>query len=249
MDDPHLRATPLLDFHHPRLRALSADLGWADLPESARIGAIYDFVRDEIPFGYNASDDLPASAVLADGYGQCNTKATLLMALLRGVGIPARLHGATIHKRLQKGVVSGVFYALAPTNIIHTWPEVFFESEWLGLEGVILDKAYLSGLRCMMPGEHGEFMGYGVGTTNLTSPAIDWCGKSTSIQITGVNQDFGTFDDPDTFYAAHGSNLTGFRRWLFRAWIRHVMNRRVVTIRAHHGGAMHSRHDAVAPSA
>ncbi len=107
----------------------------------------------------------------------------------------------------------------------------------------------IEGLRCMMPGEHGEFMGYGVGTTNLTSPAIDWCGKSTSIQITGVNQDFGTFDDPDTFYAAHGSNLTGFRRWLFRAWIRHVMNRRVVTIRAHHGGAMHSRHDAVAPSA
>lgn len=40
-------------------------------------------MRDGIPFGHNASDDLPASRVLADG--QCNTKGTLCMALPREV--------------------------------------------------------------------------------------------------------------------------------------------------------------------
>lgn len=40
-------------------------------------------VRDDIVFGYNIDDEIPASKVLADGYGQCNTKGTLFMALLR----------------------------------------------------------------------------------------------------------------------------------------------------------------------
>jgi transglutaminase-like putative cysteine protease len=57
--------------------------GWQALPEKQRIGAIYTFVRDEIAFGYNLADDLPASEVLADGIGQCNTKVTLFMALPR----------------------------------------------------------------------------------------------------------------------------------------------------------------------
>jgi len=60
-------------------------------------------VRDDIRFGYNASDDLPASRVLADRIGQRNTKSTLLMALLRAVDVLCRFHGFTIDKALQKG--------------------------------------------------------------------------------------------------------------------------------------------------
>ena len=75
----HLGPTPMLDLDHPRLRELVERRGWVVLEPRARIGAVYDFVRNEIPFGYNASDLLPASRVLDDGHGQCNTKATLLM--------------------------------------------------------------------------------------------------------------------------------------------------------------------------
>jgi transglutaminase-like putative cysteine protease len=56
---------------------------WRQLPEFDRIGAIHDFVRNEFALGHNRVDDLPACEVLADGIGQCNTKATLFMALLR----------------------------------------------------------------------------------------------------------------------------------------------------------------------
>lgn len=138
----YLVATELLDFEHPSLQELVRDRDWLALDDATRIAAVYKFVRDEIPFGYNASDDVPASGVLADGYGQCNTKTTLLMALLRAVGVPARFHGATIHKRLQQGVVRGLLYRIAPQNIIHSWAEVWFEGRWVGLEGVILDASY-----------------------------------------------------------------------------------------------------------
>lgn len=78
-------------------------------------------MRDEIAFGYNTQDDLPASRVLADGIGQCNTKGTLLMALLRAMDVPCRFHGFTIDKALQKGAITGLAYWLAPRNIIHSW--------------------------------------------------------------------------------------------------------------------------------
>lgn len=102
-----LRPTSILDYKHHSIQTLVLARGWRELPYSDRIGAIYNFVRDEIAFGYNVSDEASASVVLADGYGQCNTKTSLLMALFRAADIPCRFHGATIHKRLQKGVVNG----------------------------------------------------------------------------------------------------------------------------------------------
>lgn len=94
-------STPLLDFTHPAIERLITERRWRDLDIYQRIGAIYNFVRDEIEFGYNVRDNLRASHVLADGIGQCNTKGTLLMALLRAVEIPCRFHGFTIDKSIQ----------------------------------------------------------------------------------------------------------------------------------------------------
>ena len=137
-----LQPTRLLDFTHPDIEALVQKRGWQQLTIYERIGAVYDFVRNEIAFGYNEGDELPASGVLADGIGQCNTKSTLLMALLRAVGIPCRCHGFTIDKPLQKGAITGVAYALAPHRIIHSWVEVAFQGRWVNLEGFILDAPY-----------------------------------------------------------------------------------------------------------
>lgn len=228
----HLTATKMLDYHHPAIQRLVHDRAWATLPESERTGAVYMYVRDEIPFGYNTGDGLSASTVLEGGYGQCNTKTTLLMALLRSVGIPCRLHGSTIHKRLQKGVVNGSFYRLAPTNIDHTWAEVAVDGNWKRLEGVILDADYLDGLRVRFATHTGEFLGYAVGTDDLACPAVDWCGTDTAIQAAGVNSDHGVFDDPDTFYAQLEPTLSGAKAWLFKHVVRHTMNRNVIKIRS-----------------
>jgi hypothetical protein len=226
-----LASTKLLDFDHPALRTVIDQRGWKALDEHKRVGAAYDFVRDEIVFGYNTSDDLPASTVLRDGYGQCNTKSTLLMALLRALDVPCRLHGFTIDKALQKGAVTGWAYLLAPRNILHSWVEVWHEERWINLEGFILDRRYLSALQQRFAGRRGPFLGYGVGTPNLADPPVDWRCGDTYIQRDGINQDFGVFDDPDTFYARYGANLSGPKRWVFERVVRHMMNRNVERIR------------------
>jgi hypothetical protein len=228
--NPLLAATPLLDFHHPDIEALVARRGWRALPMHERIGAVYDFVRNEIPFGYNEGDELPASRVLADGLGQCNTKGVLLMALLRAVGVPCRFHGFTIDKALQKGAVTGLAYRLAPRSIVHSWVEVDLDGRWLNLEGFILDAAYLGRLQQRFAGARA-FCGYGAATPDLMNPGVDWCGRDTYIQKDGINHDFGVYDSPDAFFARHGSNLSGFKRWLFQRVVRHRMNRNVRRIR------------------
>lgn len=229
-DSTLLAATPLLDYLHPALQELVQSREWDRLETYERIGAIYDFVRDEIPFGYNTEDELPASAVLADGYGQCNTKATLLMALFRATGIACRLHGFTIDKKLQKGAVTGLWYQLAPRNIVHSWVEIQHNGRWLDLEGFILDTDYLRSLQRLNP-QAQSFCGFGVATPDLQSPQVKWSGSDTYIQREGINQDFGIFPDPDSFYRCHGSNLTGLKRWIFSHAVRHQMNRNVVCIR------------------
>ncbi len=224
------KTTLMLDFKVPAIAALIEERGWSRLPQTDRIGAIYDFVRDDIPFGYNRADDISASSVLRDGYGQCNTKATLLMALLRGVGVPCRLHGFTIHKTLQRGVVPEAVYPWAPAEILHSWVEVELDGDWLNLEGFILDSLYLQAIQAAFP-DQDNLCGYGVGTDRLCAPHVQWTGKDTYIQKTGIARDLGTFASPDVFFENRKQAIGSFRERLYRHAIRHWMNARVRKIR------------------
>lgn len=224
-------ATPIANYGHPTLQALIDRRGWRALSEYDRIGAAYAFVKDEVRFGYNRRDDLPASEVLADGYGQCNTKGNLLVALLRGLDVPARIHGYTIDKALQRGAIPELVFGLAPRRILHSMVEARYGGRWIPLEGLILDADYLSALQRRHPGAE-RFCGYGAATTCLASPDVEWRGQPTYIQKEGLRDDFGVFDSPDDLYAAHGTNLSGLRRWLFERVIRRWMNATVERIRA-----------------
>lgn len=230
-----LEETPLLDYSDPTLARLVQDRGWRALPYEGRVRAVYDFVRDEVAFGYNESDDLPASRVLRDGLGQCNTKATLLMALLRAVNVPCRLHGFTVHKELQRGLVPELFYRLAPGEILHSWVEVPDGEDdlrtWVHLEGFIVDGAYLRSLQRAFRGCGAEFCGFAVSTHQFQSPPVEYSGADTYIQRDAIARDLGTFDAPDDFYRVHGANLRGWRALLFRGVVRKMMNRRVRAMR------------------
>lgn len=226
-----LKESRILDFRNEKIEALVRARGWRELSEFARIGEAYKFVRDDIRFGYNRADDLPASKVLENGYGQCNTKGNLLMALFRALGIPCRFHGFTIKNELQRGAIPSYVFSLAPDLIIHSWVEVYFEGQWLDLEGFILDETYLRSIQERQGNQCGPYQGFGVATSCLQKPEIDWQGKSTYIQKEGIHDDFGVFDTPDEFYAAHGTNLRGIKRLLFQYVIRHLMNWNVSRIR------------------
>jgi len=116
----YLTTTAMLDFKHQDIQALVDQQGWRELSQYDAIGAIYNYVRDDILFGYNSDDRLSASRVLKEGYGQCNTKGTLLMALLRAVDIPVRFHEFTIFNELQLGAIPNYLFAKASERIIHS---------------------------------------------------------------------------------------------------------------------------------
>lgn len=100
--DNYLKETKILNYSDKSIQKLIDSRKWQTLDTVNKVKAIYNFVRDEIKFGYNLSDEIPASEVLKDGYGQCNTKATLLMALLRANGIPNRITVLRLIKRCKK---------------------------------------------------------------------------------------------------------------------------------------------------
>ncbi|KAA8734542.1 transglutaminase family protein [Acinetobacter qingfengensis] len=227
----YLKETRILDYSHETVQTLLEQRGWSSLDIVEKIKAIYNFVRDEIAFGYNISDDIPASKILKDGYGQCNTKATLLMALLRVVGIPNRIHGFTIDKALQKGAITGICYKLSPQNILHSWVEVLVNGQWYFLEGVIVDKPYLSKLQEQYIDCKTTFCGFGVYTDNFANPPIEWNNNNPFIQNKGINQDFGLFDTPDDLYSKHQQKLNFFKRLVFKNIVRHIMNSNVEKIR------------------
>ncbi len=141
-----MNETGLLDFKSDIIQNIIVSRGWHPLDEKSKILNAYNFVRDEIKFGYNIADNIPSSKVLQDGYGQCNTKGILFMSLLRALRIPCRFHGFTIDKNLQKGAITGIWYFLAPKEIVHSWIEIYYRGNMV-LPLTILNHRKLIGMR------------------------------------------------------------------------------------------------------
>lgn len=227
----YLGETTMLDFKSSAIQTLINQKNWRNMTEKEQILNAYNYVRDEIAFGYNVADTISASQVLGDGYGQCNTKGTLFMALLRGLGIPCRMHGFLINKEMQKGAMKGLYYKLAPKNIVHSWVEVFYHDEWLNLEGFILDSLYLNKLQKKFATTKNSFCGYGVAIDNFQNPPIEWNENNTYIQKDGITKDLGVFENPDEFFKQYSQELTKVKTFIYQTCVRHLMNKNIKKIR------------------
>lgn len=228
----YLNETRMLNFNNNSIQRLIRENKWQDEGDFNKILKIYNFVRDDIAFGYNTDDIISASDILNDGYGQCNTKGTLFMALLRAVGIPCRFHGFTIDKKLQKGAMTGIIYKLAPQRIIHSWVEIQYNDYWYNIEGFILDSQYLKKLQEKFSDCKTSFCGYGAATDSLQNPQVEWNANDTYIQKEGINHDFGVFNSPDEFFETYQQSLTPIKKWIYQNIGRKFMNRNVNRIRA-----------------
>ena len=226
-----LKETSMLNYNHPSIRTLIDKRGWHELSEKDRIHAIYNYVRDEIAFGYNESDNITAASVLIDGYGQCNTKGTLFMALLRAVGVLCRIHGFFIDKIMQKGAMKGIYYWQAPKEILHSWVEIYYNGKWLDLEGFILDKKYLNKLQEQFNDCEGSFCGYGVAIQDFKNPPVEWNENDTYIQKDKITKDLGIFDSPDELFSRYKQKIGWFKEFVFKNIVRHLMNKNIKEIR------------------
>jgi hypothetical protein len=184
---------------------------------------------------FNRRDDIPASEVLRDGYGQCSTKSVLLVALLHATDIPACFHLAQVDKAVQWGVMPPLAYRFAPGRVMHSWAEVYLSGRWIVLEGAIMDKPYFLAARRLLL-ESGQPMGYAIGVRPevLTNCAggrcIDWNGANdVTSQMTAVVVDFGPAADPEEFYRQH--TVSGLRGVLFERHVSGEMTGRAERIR------------------
>lgn len=231
MNNEYLAETRMLTFSDPQIVSLVASKKWLELDEFHKIKAIYEYVQNDILFGYNVSDTLDATEVLNDGIGQCNTKATLLMALLRAVNIPCRLRAFKVSKDFQRGATSGIIALLAPKYILHTWVEVFYQNKWVILEGVITDKKYYEAVKKKFPNHSGVFKKYAIATNDLKKAAIDFNGEDTFIQKEAIAYDYGLFPSPDAFFSIHTQNMSILKKFLYEHLGRKIMTRNVNKIR------------------
>ena len=63
--EKYLRETKMLDYSSKNIQRLIQERNWNDIEVFERLKSIYNFVRDEILFGYNIDDNISASKVLA----------------------------------------------------------------------------------------------------------------------------------------------------------------------------------------
>lgn len=129
--EQHLRATPLIDADHPAVQAFARDHAQG-AGERARAVALVHAVRDGFrydPYRIDLSPNgMRASTVLANGYGWCVPKATLLTAVARAAGIPARLGFADVRnhmstERMRETMKTDLF-------IWHGYTELWLAGAW-----------------------------------------------------------------------------------------------------------------------
>ena len=139
----YLEPTDILDSEHPEIVAFARAHAGRSGPDGARSDAVADpraaavalyyAVRDGIRYDpYAAGLDVPsmrASSVLAAGRGWCVTKAVVLTAACRSLGIPARLGFADVRnhlstERLRSAMKTDVFY-------YHGYSSIHLDGRWV----------------------------------------------------------------------------------------------------------------------
>ena len=227
-----LAATRLIDHTDRRIIELAARLAGDATDQAAIAVKLHDWVRDEIPFGIApAFYDMRATEVLEARIGYCNTKSTLLKALLRARGIPTRLRVVD----LSASVLRGLFDPGTP-YVDHAITEIFLKDRWLALDSMVVDSALERVARAKLQSERA-ITGWGIhingaaqwsGTTDRFIQAVD----DGSI-AQWIAKDHGYFADIEDFYAKVDTARN--RKTVFNSLMLRVgasaLNRRIDAVR------------------
>lgn len=197
--DDWLASTPYVDHDSPAIIKVVDDVTRGIADERLRAIAIHDFVRDEIPFGWaGAFYDQSASRVLQRRIGYCNTKSTLIVAMFRAAGIPARQHFVDISASVLDGLIDpGTSY------VDHSFVEVSLAGKWIRIDSYIVDLPLAKAARAKLRQE-GRNLGYGVHVNGVSvwdgrSDAFSQFVNDGSVELT--TRDYGVHDDVGAFYA------------------------------------------------
>lgn len=211
-----LRETAQLDFKSVKLRIQATKLTQLCVNERAKAVAVHNYVHS-LPLVF-APDFLhiKASEVARLGHGDCHTKGLLFVALMRALGLPARLRFVASPVGFLAGLidphVSTMSCALG---------EVFVDGRWCQTDTYVPDDAFAREARELLRLEH-HFAGYGLhalGERSWESQEDMHAHRSPADPGSMPLMDWGVAHDPAHFYAdkmhapSHHS-LQGRTHWL-----------------------------------
>lgn len=226
-----LANTPLLQFDHPKIRLLAKKLTGLKATQRDQAVACHGWVRT-LPFGcIPDSTGTSALAVLRANKGDCHSKSTLLLALLRSLDIPSRMRFVTLKPDFLFGIID-----TGGQPIEHAYIEVLLDGQWQPTDSHVVDVRLAMAAKTRLKLE-SRSIGYGMHKDG----AIAWDGRSTSFgqfSLTDPDSmplhDWGAFDDPYQFYSSvpyvrDRLNWSSRFKWMVGA---SVVNRRVNAPRA-----------------
>lgn len=221
------------DFDNPLVKKTAEQLTAGKTGVREKLDALFLFVRDDIEFGFPPEGDLvKASQTIERGYGQCNTKGILLLALCRAVGFKARFHFSTISKEIQKGIFTGIAYWLLPKEISHGWIEVEIDGSWYQIDSYINDMAFHQAAVRELD-RRGWKTGFSISGTDGEPSADLVLDDAHFSQMGAVKGDHGTWEMPAQYFAgsAYLNRLGPVGRWLYQ-WYLPIANGRVHRLRS-----------------
>ena len=214
-----LAPTTIINSDHPNIVALVNRVAPQDLPQTEKARRIFMFVRDEIKFGFGPRFyDHTASQIANTGRGYCNTKGTLIVAMMRAAGIPARQVFVDIDASILTGIVGP-----GTPFVDHSYVEILLNGSWLATDAYIIDAPLFAAAQKRLKAED-KSLGYGVhslGTNEFdeTSPTFSQfvAGRIPALST----RNYGVHADVLAFYEATPeawNRLTLFTRLAFPAF-------------------------------
>ncbi|MEM7467592.1 MAG: transglutaminase family protein [Pseudomonadota bacterium] len=128
-----LAPTPIIDSDHPDIIDFTFSRSADSNGALSKVIAVYYAVRDELrydPYTIDMTEDgLKASNTLNSGRGWCVTKAALLAACCRALGVPAKVGFADVRnhlstENLRQSMGTDIFYW-------HGYTSIYLDSKWV----------------------------------------------------------------------------------------------------------------------
>lgn len=221
----------LADYHHTSVQETALILTRNEPDLRRKIQRIFNFVRDDIKFGFPPEADwTPASKTLEIKLGQCNTKGTLFLALCKAAGIPARIHFSLIKREIQRGIFPEFLYLLLPKKLSHSWIEVEIDGKWIRIDGYIDDMVFFRGAQNKLSQAKWD-TGFSIAGHDEASPELS-LEKEKFEQMCAVIEDHGVWDDPVSYYRSdlYQNKPNTLKKILYRMFLP-LVNARIEKIR------------------
>lgn len=203
-------SSPLMDLDDPMLRLRVLALTQLQPTARRQAMALHAFVKGMPLHRAMKSRLRRASEVLRAGSGDAADKATLLVAMLRIAGLPARMRFLSLRSPILRGLGIALLQPARPLV------EVWLDRRWVRTDCYIFDAHYMAAARQRLKHECAE---YGWGIHVQAAPV--WDGQADAFLSARppdrdpmVAQDLGCHHDPGGFLAAQARS--GSRRWRAR---------------------------------